>query len=64
MVMQSVNNHPAVALRHDPELPDGTFMEPTLFNIGEKDVEDARMPAVRTELLVALHRNKQYFPAD
>ncbi|EKM49208.1 uncharacterized protein PHACADRAFT_265744 [Phanerochaete carnosa HHB-10118-sp] len=38
-VTRAVKNHPAVALQHNPDMPDGRFLQPALFGLGEEDLE-------------------------
>lgn len=51
-VMGAVNNHPAITIEYDPDMPDGRFLEPTLFLTGgdleAKQIEAARLITVRT----------------
>ncbi|EKM53035.1 uncharacterized protein PHACADRAFT_210776 [Phanerochaete carnosa HHB-10118-sp] len=41
-VMEAVNSHPAVSTKHNSKLPDGRFLEPTLFDVTQRDLEEAR----------------------
>ncbi|EKM53400.1 uncharacterized protein PHACADRAFT_259756 [Phanerochaete carnosa HHB-10118-sp] len=43
-VMVAMNNHPAITIQYDPDMPYGRFLEPTLFLTGG-DLEAKRMEA-------------------
>lgn len=51
-ILGAVNNHPAVTVQHDPNIPDGRLLQPTLFSLTKKDMVQAREEKVWTGAVI------------